>query len=159
MNNSERAALAAAAFAANPTAERLYQCPTTGQCFTNEAAARVAEADSINQEIEEQADVLRAEARQPDVVSIAVDDEGATADFSAESVEGEAPFVARFNDASVGRITAWQWDFGDGSTSTTQSPTHTYIEAGVYDVSLTIRNVFGDVTDIKSGYITVTEPG
>jgi gliding motility-associated-like protein len=30
----------------------------------------------------------------------------------------------------------WDWDFGDGSTSTSQNPTHTYSQPGVYQVRL-----------------------
>ena len=31
-----------------------------------------------------------------------------------------------FIDESYGNITSWKWDFGDGTTSTEQHPTHTY---------------------------------
>ena len=30
----------------------------------------------------------------------------------------------------------YAWDFGDGNTSTEENPTHTYAEAGTYDVTL-----------------------
>ena len=36
-------------------------------------------------------------------------------------------------------IQSWQWDFGDGSTSTEQNPYHVYTQPGVYTVSLTIQ--------------------
>ncbi len=43
-----------------------------------------------------------------------------------------------------GVITAYLWDFGDGTTSALANPNHTYASAGVYDVSLTLfSNVFG----------------
>ena len=35
-------------------------------------------------------------------------------------------------------ISSWQWSFGDGSTSTAQSPTHTYNTTGTFPVKLTI---------------------
>ncbi|WP_298732096.1 PKD domain-containing protein [uncultured Chitinophaga sp.] len=49
----------------------------------------------------------------------------------------------QFNDqsdfgASVSR--SWLWDFGDGNTSTLQSPLHTYAAAGTYTVRLTVDN-------------------
>ncbi|MFN8396064.1 MAG: PKD domain-containing protein [Bacteroidia bacterium] len=43
-----------------------------------------------------------------------------------------------FIDQSSGLITGWLWDFGDGSTSTQQNPTHTFPANGQYIVCLTI---------------------
>jgi gliding motility-associated-like protein len=46
-----------------------------------------------------------------------------------------------FTDASVvnsGTITAWNWNFGDGSTSVQQNPSHTYLNPGTYNVTLTV---------------------
>ncbi len=48
-----------------------------------------------------------------------------------------------------------EWDFGDGETSTDQNPIHTYLEAGTYDVSLTVQTAYGTVTETKDDYITV----
>ncbi|MHC1775781.1 MAG: PKD domain-containing protein [Lentimicrobium sp.] len=53
-------------------------------------------------------------------------------------------------------ITSWLWNFGDGSTSTQQNPSHTYAVAGVYNVSLTVSGTTGSDTETKNGYITVT---
>jgi PKD repeat protein len=36
--------------------------------------------------------------------------------------------------------TEWNWDFGDGSTSTERNPEHTYAQDGTYNVSLTVSN-------------------
>lgn len=48
-----------------------------------------------------------------------------------------------FKDESDGKITGWQWDFGDGDTSTEQSPVHQYKEAGKYIVILNIEGPAG----------------
>ncbi len=51
-----------------------------------------------------------------------------------------------FTDLSISLmspISAWQWDFGDGTTSTQQHPVHTYAIPGVYNVSLTVENANG----------------
>ncbi|MBD3638886.1 MAG: PKD domain-containing protein [Crocinitomicaceae bacterium] len=49
-----------------------------------------------------------------------------------------------FTDASTviapAIITNYDWDFGDGNTSTTQSPSHTYASDGTYNVSLTVTD-------------------
>ena len=45
-----------------------------------------------------------------------------------------------FNDLSTGNPTAWSWDFGDGSTSTLQNPSHTYSTNGTYSVTLSISS-------------------
>ena len=46
-----------------------------------------------------------------------------------------------FTDTSTdpgGSIVAWQWDFGDGSTSSQEAPTHRYADNGTYTVGLTV---------------------
>ena len=49
-------------------------------------------------------------------------------------------FTYQFTDYSTlfGDVNTWNWDFGDGNTSTEQSPMHTYQEPGVYTVTLSI---------------------
>jgi PKD repeat protein len=84
------------------------------------------------------------------------------ADFSASQTTGEAPLTVSFTDESMGSPTEWKWNFGDGSpiidgtTSAYQNPTHTYEEAGVYEVKETAINSAGRDTETKTGYITVT---
>ena len=50
-------------------------------------------------------------------------------------------------------ITSWSWDFGDGTTSTEQNPTHTYTAAGNYTVVLTVDNGETTSTETKTNYI------
>jgi beta propeller repeat protein len=84
-------------------------------------------------------------------------------DFTSDVTTGERPLTVTFTDATppplVGTLTAWSWDFGDGSTSNEQDPSHTYYGTGVYDVSLTVRGGPAEETVTKTGYITVIEPG
>ncbi len=42
------------------------------------------------------------------------------------------------------------WDFGDGNTSTDENPTHTYVNAGDYDVSLSVTAGSESSTDTKT---------
>ncbi|HRP30525.1 MAG TPA: PKD domain-containing protein [Agriterribacter sp.] len=44
---------------------------------------------------------------------------------------------------SVGTISDWAWDFGDGTTSTQQNPNHTYADPGYYNVALTVTSSNG----------------
>ncbi|MFA9190419.1 PKD domain-containing protein [Flavobacterium sp. FZUC8N2.13] len=48
-----------------------------------------------------------------------------------------------FFDESEGEIDSWNWDFGDGTTDTTQNPIHRYKEAGKYIVILKIKGSKG----------------
>lgn len=48
------------------------------------------------------------------------------------------------------------WEFGDGSTSTEESPTHVYNEVGTYSVELTVEQPDGD-TDTDTVEVTVLE--
>jgi gliding motility-associated-like protein len=52
-------------------------------------------------------------------------------------------------------ITSWQWDFGDGSYSTTQAPSHRYKGAGTYRPKLVVRTEVGCVDTATSLPITV----
>ena len=63
-----------------------------------------------------------------------------TAGFVADVVTGIVPLNVQFTDQSTGNISTWNWDFGDGSTSTDQNPAHTYNVAGEYTVNLTVSN-------------------
>jgi len=58
-----------------------------------------------------------------------------------------------FTDASTGEPTSWSWDFGDGTTSTAENPTHTFTSAGDHVVQLTVANSAGSNT--KSHTVTV----
>ena len=49
------------------------------------------------------------------------------------------PKIQTFTDQSIG-ADEWNWDFGDGTTSTVQSPVHTYTATGNYTVTLLVRN-------------------
>ncbi|OPX65548.1 MULTISPECIES: PKD domain-containing protein [unclassified Methanoregula] len=77
------------------------------------------------------------------------------ADFSASPLTGDSPLTVKFTDKSLGQVTQWQWDFGDGKGSSDQSPAHTYWSGGTYNVILTVSNDYGSSDITKTGYITV----
>lgn len=74
------------------------------------------------------------------------------ADFSADSTTICGGTV-QFTDNSTGGPTSWLWNFGDGTTSTLQNPSHTYATTGTYSVSLTVTNPQGNDQITKAGYI------
>ncbi|MFT7475437.1 MAG: PKD repeat protein [Verrucomicrobiales bacterium] len=55
----------------------------------------------------------------------------------------ETELTVVFEDTTLGDPTSWEWDFGDGASSTSQSPSHTYDSAGGYDVTLIAANDAG----------------
>jgi len=73
------------------------------------------------------------------------------AEFTVDSRQGKAPFIVKFHDLSAGNPTTWLWEFGDGSTSSEQNPTHQYPFEGSYDVRLSVSNQFGTDTIFKTG--------
>jgi len=61
--------------------------------------------------------------------------------ISAEDTCGKPPFIVSFTSDSYdidGKIDTYQWDFGDGYTSSKQNPMHTYEKPGVYYVWHTV---------------------
>ncbi len=97
------------------------------------------------------------------VTLIASNDAGSSAPFTATVEVASAPnanftfvtgsLTAQFTDASTESPDSWTWDFGDGTTSAVQSPTHTYAAGGTYTVTLTVSNVAG--TDVATTPVTV----
>jgi len=73
------------------------------------------------------------------------------AEFTVDSRQGKAPFIVKFRDLSAGNPTTWRWEFGDGTGSSEQNPTHLYPYEGAYDVRLTVSNKFGTDSILKTG--------
>src|SRR6267378_41202 len=81
-----------------------------------------------------------------------------TARFSGTPRGGPAPLVVQFTDESTSGsspIASRTWSFGDGATSTAQSPSHTYTAPGSYTVSLIVRSSSGSDTLAQASYIDV----
>ena len=66
---------------------------------------------------------------------------------------------------SKAAIASWEWDFGDGSTASGKTATHSYAEAGDYTVTLTVTDVNGTsvqttapvtVSDLSDGLTQVS---
>jgi len=79
--------------------------------------------------------------------------------FTSDVVSGCTPVCVNFTDISTvatpGVITAWAWDFGDGNTSTQQSPSHCYTTPGTYTVILQVKTADGCIHTITmTNYIS-----
>ncbi|MCB9230884.1 MAG: PKD domain-containing protein [Bacteroidia bacterium] len=71
---------------------------------------------------------------------------GNTVNFTNTTVHGTAPAYS-FN-----------WDFGDGNTSSAESPTHTYASPGTYTACMTLSNNCTDTTVCETIVITGNDP-
>jgi len=81
------------------------------------------------------------------------------ANFTSSVTSGKVPLKVAFTDTSTGIPAKWIWDFGDGSKSYLQNPTHKYSKAGIYTVNLTVKNAKGSNMVTKTDYIKViTKP-
>ncbi|PAV14425.1 cell surface protein [Methanosarcina spelaei] len=78
------------------------------------------------------------------------------ANFTSSVTSGKAPLNVKFTDTSTGMASGWIWEFGDGSKSFVENPTHKYSKAGTYTVNLTVKNAVGRNTVTKTEYIKVT---
>jgi PKD repeat protein len=91
-----------------------------------------------------------------------------SASCSASPVEGEAPLTVAFTGSGSdpdGTITSYLWSFGDGASSTEQSPGHTYSLVGTYTATLTVSDDGGAtgqdlvvITVNQGPFIEITSP-
>jgi PKD repeat protein len=78
------------------------------------------------------------------------------ANFTYDTVTGQPLSIRFLNQSSGGRPTTFQWTFGDNTSSSQETPTHTYAAAGSYLVTFTVSNGAG--TSSISKQITVPIP-
>ncbi|WP_152000041.1 MULTISPECIES: PKD domain-containing protein [unclassified Imperialibacter] len=68
--------------------------------------------------------------------------------------------VVNFKDFSRGSpgIVAWEWDFGDGGSSTSQNPVHAYYDEMNYNIGLTLTNTEGTCSIFRENVISFVKP-
>jgi len=88
---------------------------------------------------------------------------GVKAQFSATPTTGNCPLTVTFADSSIGAITNWRWNFGDGTTlemdtsNYQQNVSHTYNTPGTYTVTLRVQQIEdGEVKDEDTASTTIT---
>jgi PKD repeat protein len=84
----------------------------------------------------------------------------AEADFFGRPLSGPAPLTVDFHEMARGTWVRYSWSFGDGGTSTSKNPVHTYTTPGIYTVSLTVSRLAGTIvdTETKAAYVEVFAP-
>jgi hypothetical protein len=88
---------------------------------------------------------------------ITVNEAPPVASFTATPISGTAPRTIQFTDTSTNTPTSWEWSFGNGDSSTLQSPQYIYFSPSDYSVSLTVSNSAGSDTVTRTDYITLTQ--
>jgi PKD repeat protein len=80
-----------------------------------------------------------------------------TAATSASPTTGNAPLSVSFTGSATGGTApySYSWNFGDGSSSTAQNPSHTYSSAGTYTATLTVTDSASPANTATSS-VTVT---
>lgn len=66
--------------------------------------------------------------------------------FKVALVNNRKTLTVVFTDISKGKINRWNWNFGDGATSTSRYPSHRYTAPGTYTASLTVTGPGGSNT-------------
>jgi gliding motility-associated-like protein len=108
-----------------------------------------------------------------DVTLTVTSDRGCTDNVSLQAIVHQLPVPAfapiddcfalnyPFTDASTigaGTLTAWDWDFGDGTTGSVQDPTHSYPTFGTYSVQLTVTSSEGCTDSITQDIVLHDNP-
>ncbi|MBL4655088.1 MAG: PKD domain-containing protein, partial [Bacteroidia bacterium] len=78
------------------------------------------------------------------------------ADFQLSDTIACSESSISFYDSSL-YTSGWNWDFGDGSTSASQFPTHSYSSSGNFDVTLIASNGCGSDTTIKTSLVKINQ--
>jgi PKD repeat protein len=76
------------------------------------------------------------------------------ANFSADKLQGCAPFAVAFTNLSTNAVN-YLWDFGDGQTSVVTNPVHIYQASGDYTVTLDAFGGTGSLTQQVNNQVSV----
>ncbi len=74
------------------------------------------------------------------------------------NLSGCEDFTAYFTDNSVGNISFWNWNFGDGYTSNSENPIHIYTNPGQYTVTLNVATNNGCSSENRDSILVTVYP-
>ncbi|HWQ63431.1 MAG TPA: PKD domain-containing protein, partial [Methanospirillum sp.] len=81
------------------------------------------------------------------------------AQFVMKPVQGQVPLTVFFTDTTQGNPIDWRWNFGDGSTGEGKQIMHTYLQPGVYTVSMAVSDESGtDTSTLPDSIRVLTNP-
>lgn len=80
-----------------------------------------------------------------------------TADFTFECANLTCTFTDRSTDTD-GQVTARSWDFGDGQDGNGTTPSHTYAQAGTFNVTVSVTDNGGKSTTSQARAVAVVAP-
>jgi len=84
--------------------------------------------------------------------TLTIQDKPPVAGFSWTPTSPAAGDTVTFTDSSNdpdGTVTAWTWDFGDGATSSSRNPSHTYSSSGTFTVKLNVTDNDGSTGQVS----------
>ena len=136
----------------NPDGWHVFGNTDMKECWGEANAVYNGTLPSAADAAPDQVVVVRIDGSDPPALPVA--------SFSANVTTGAPPLIVQFTDTSSGSPDTWEWDFGDGATSTEKNPIHTYTEPetypGKYAVTLTVTNTIGtNITSVEN-CVTVT---
>ena len=92
-----------------------------------------------------------------DTIVVTCDTGYVKADYHVQVVSGlEKKFVPQVGIGPLDSVIAYAWDFGDGSSSSFKSPSHTYQSPGYYSTSLIVTTLTGK-KDTAYKYLQITD--
>ncbi|SFD67998.1 gliding motility-associated C-terminal domain-containing protein [Thermophagus xiamenensis] len=89
--------------------------------------------NSVNDSIEYEAIAVKADFEVKSLKDTVLNERN-------DEVNLSAPYEIQFVDNSQGKISAWEWTFGEAGRSIDQNPRFVFAEAGTYEVSLYVLN-------------------
>lgn len=72
-------------------------------------------------------------------------------------LQGGTPFDDN-STVTGSTLASWEWNFGDGGSSTVQNPTHTYPAASTYNVQLIVTSAQGCVDSLTQAIVVLPAP-